>query len=236
MMRYVVALALIVAMPAQALAVFPTTSVLDDFNRANENPLSTAGNWGGAVFAGGGEFKIVSNALQDDSAADGAGASNQFWDGATYGPGAEVFIDLPTIWQAAGSDGFLSCNTANEGSAFDGYVFYFVWNAGSTFDFCFFRYDDESGTILDCGTVTLVNGDSVGLECAADGTLTAYRKNAGTWTALSPTASDTTYTSGHIGVSKGVNDTTSVLDNFGGGTIGLASVTSSWRTLAGVGQ
>jgi hypothetical protein len=225
-------LALFLTAPAWA---FPSTGILDNFNRANENPLSNAGSLGAPITAGSLEkFKLVSNALQDDSLADGGGSSQVYWDAASFGPGSEVYFDLSTLWQASGSDGWCICHIASPGANLDGYVFYFSWSTGTTWDISIQRSDNGAWTELESGSTTLASGDSVGLECTASGILTMYRKTGGTWAALSPTASDTTYTSGFVGFSKGFHDTTSIVDNFGGGTIVAAA--ARMRLLLGVGQ
>lgn len=205
---------------------FPTTSVLDNFNRANENPLSTAGNWGAPIHdpATGGAMtmKLVSNAIQDDSLADGGGSGQAYWDGANFGPGAEVFVTIPTWWANASSDFWLWMHGRSEGSsAMDGYKLYVSTSGGNNI-WQLYRLDNEVATQLgaDLGTQNISNGDAIGLECTASGIFQAYYKaSGGGWATVGSTRSESTYTSGHIGVSKGFNDTTSSLDDFGGGTI-----------------
>jgi len=210
---------------------FPTTSVLDDFNRANENPLSSAGSWGTSIFdnfgGAGDSFKLVSNAIQDDSAADGAGSGQAFWDGATYGPAVEVYVTFTTIWGNASSDFWFWLQGSGEDNAsnanLDGYIAYAAYSAGS-WVYTLSRVDNGVSTEIRAAQTgpTLANGDKLGMECSASGVFTWYHKPAaGSWGAASglSTTTDTTYTSGHIGLSKGYADTTSVLDDFGGGNV-----------------
>lgn len=249
MTRFFLAILFVLAAVTGAGAAFPTTPVLDDFNRANENPLASAGTpWGVRIAAGcsgteGGNprctFKLESNAIKDDSANDGEGPGSAYRDDQNYGPGSEAYITLTTLWSAAGSDLWLWLDgNAEETAGMDGYVFYTYYNGGSWYYYTV-RRDNNVGTDLLAGDLgpTLASGDAVGAEHNG-GTLTWYRKpSGGSWAAMSDvaTVSDSTYTSGHIGLSKGFADTTSVLDDFGGGTI-TATTAVRRLMLMGVGQ
>lgn len=239
MRRIVSAVIVCFVLASSALAAFPTTSILDNFNRANENPLSTAGSLGAPIHTSDGTCKLVSNAVQDDSLADGTGSCAFYWDGANFGPGAEVYVKLVTPWQNNTSDFWLWMNGNSEGTTnVDGYQLYVPYNTGVWY-YTVYRHDNNVSTELtpsfEAGP-TFADGDQIGGEITAGGTITFYYKTAaGSWgpAAGVSTRSDTTYTSGHIGASKGYTDTTTSLDDFGGGTI----VTSTRRTfmLLGVG-
>src|SRR5688572_9537768 len=219
---------------------FPTTGVLDTITYSDGYLDYGGTNWSNPIFQGDGEhFVVVSNQLMDNSTVDLTGSAQAYWD-VSFGPGAEVYIEYPALWQAAGSDGQLFINTANEDTgALDGYRFRFSWSSGTTWSYGLRREDDEVSTTLGSdSTMTFVAGDSLGLEHAVGGTITMHRKTSGTWSALG-TRSDNTYTSGHIGISKGFNDTTSRLDNFGGGTTVAASGQPSarrWGDIPGMKQ
>lgn len=229
---------------SSALAAFPTTSVLDNFNRADENPLSTAGSIGAPIYSvasGGAQtFKLTGNAIQDDSLADGGGSAQMYWSAANFGPGSEAFVTLNNPWANNSSDLWLWMNgNAESTSGMDGYVLYTFYNAG-TWSYVVTRNDNAVGTELtpsaEAGP-TLANGDKFGGEITSGGTITFYYKAAaGSWGPASgvSTRSDATYTSGHIGVSKGFNDVTTTLDDFGGGTIVASSVRRTFMLL-GVG-
>lgn len=234
-------LALSIAVPAHA--VFPTTGVLDDFNRVDENPLATAGAWGAPiqnVSNGAQTMKLSSNAIMDDSLADGGGSGQAYRDDQNYGPGVEVYATIVSPWQNDSSDFWFWMNGSGEGgSARDGYKLYTAYNGGTWF-YTVYRADNDVETELtptfEVGP-TLASGDKLGGEIMADGTITWYYKaSAGSWGAASgvSTRSDATYTSGHIGISKGFNDTTSALDDFGGGTIVTASPSVPRMMLLGV--
>lgn len=204
---------------------FPTTGILDNFNRANENPLSTAGQWGAPIFTGTLQtMKLVSNAIQDDSLADGGGSGQAYIDSTNYGPGIEVYVKLITPWQNNSSDfWFWVAGNAENTTGLDGYQPYVYYSAGTWF-YTIWRFDNNVGTELtpsaEAGP-TFADGDQIGIELSG-GTFTfKYKTAAGSWGNASgvSTRSDSTYTSGHIGISKGFNDTTTSLDDFGGGTI-----------------
>lgn len=224
-----------------AFAAFPTTPVLDDFNRADENPLSTAGSWGASILSGThGTFKLVSNAIQDDSAADGSSSGQAYRDDQNYGPGVEAYVTILNPWANNASDFWFFVHGRSEGSsAVDGYMAVAYYTSG-TWYYTVQRLDNEVATELtpsaEAGP-TLANGDKLGIEATAAGVFTWYYKPAaGAWGQASgvSTRSDSTYTSGHIGVSKGFHDTTSTLDDFGGGNI-VASTLKRFLLL-GVGQ
>lgn len=215
-------------------AAFPSTPILDTFSQANEDPLSSSGNWSGPIFPGINQMKVVSNGImQSMTVANQSGAS--YWAATNFGPGSEVYFDVPTVWANNASDVWTWCNGQNENTAsVDGYTMVagrgtgsWVWTA--------YRVDNGSWTQLGAslGTQTLSSGDSVGIECGPTGILQAYYKaSGGSWTTIGTTRTDTTYTSGHIGLSKGYLDVTSVVDNFGGGNMS----TLKRFLLLGVGQ
>lgn len=219
---------------------FPTTSVLDDFNRANEEPLTDSGKWSGIVSGTPGHFTLVSNSIFDHSGTHGTGSAAQYRNNANYGPGAEAYVTLTSVWANNNSDFWFWMHGRSEGtSGRDGYVAYAYYNGG-TWRYKMDRIDNEVATEIRAAQAgpTLGAGDKLGLECSTSGVFTWYYKaSAGSWGAASglSTTTDTTYTSGHIGVSKGFNDTTSVLDDFGGGTlIGASSFKAAWARGANV--
>lgn len=205
---------------------FPTTPVLDNFNRANEDPLSGGGNWSGPILLNMNKMKVVSNATQQ-STVIGSQSGSSFWNAATFGPGVEVYVTIPTMWINNSSDVWLWLNgNAENSSGVDGYILY-ISQSGGAFTWILNRKDNGVDTQLggNIGTQAIANGDAIGLEDLNGGTLQAYYKpSGGSWGTTGTTRSDNTYTSGHIGYSKGFVDSTSILDDFGGGTIPGSSV------------
>lgn len=229
---------------------FPTTSVLDNFNRADENPLDNTGNWRYSVFHSGPEspqhstFKLVSNAVMDDSTADGGASGQAYWNTSTFGPAVEVYVTLSTVWSAAGSDFWFFIHMTGPDTPGDstlcGYLAYALYNAGA-WRYQINRWDNGVGTEIQSFQIgpTLSAGDKLGFECTSGGQMTWYYKAAaGSWGAASGLSSvtDTTYTTGYIAFEKGYLDTTSVLDDFGGGNIVASVSTNHLGLLLGVGQ
>ncbi len=234
-LRLLLGIALLLALPIST-AAFPTTPVLDTFNRANEDPLSGGGNWAGPILNGLNQMKVVSNgAMQSTSVPLQSGTS--YWNAATFGPGSEVYFELTTVWANNSSDVWTWCNGSNENTgSVDGYAMVAGRSSG-TWDWYAYRLDNGTWTQLGAmlGTQTLSAGDAVGIDCGRTGDFQAYYKaSGGSWVTLGTTRNDTTYTSGHIGLSKGYLDSTSVVDNFGGGT--TPAGTARLRALTGVGQ
>ena len=200
---------------------FPTTSLLDSFNRADEDPLSGSGNWSGPILLNMNKMKVVGNAtMQSTVIASQSGSS--YWNAANFGPGVEAYVTIVTMWQNNSSDLWLWVNgSAENTSGVDGYTLY-IRQSGGVYRWRLFRKDNGVETQLggDIGSQAIANGDAIGLEVRSGGTFQAYYKpSGGSWATVGTTRSDNTYTSGHIGYSKGFVDTTSVLDDFGGGTI-----------------
>lgn len=218
--RVLLAWALLLCLPMQA-AAFPSTPVLDNFNRANEDPLSGGGNWAGPILPGLNQMKVVSNGImQSLTVALQSGTS--YWNVTTFGPGSEVYFELPTVWANNSSDVWTWCNGQSENTAsVDGYAMVAGRSTGS-WEWYLYRLDNGTWTQLGAslGTQLLSAGDALGIECGSTGIFqTYYKASGGSWATLGTTRTDTTYTSGHIGLSKGYLDSTSVVDNFGGGNI-----------------
>lgn len=231
MIRRTLALLLLVCLLPCSAGAFPDTPILDSFTGTDEDPLSGSGNWAGPIFSGMAQMKRVSNASQQSLLVGGQSGSS-YWNAATFSGTVQVYVTITTWWSNASSDFWLWCHGGSENTASaDGYQLY-VPHGGN---WLVVRVDNTVVTQLGAslGTQVISNGDAVGLECGGTGTLQAYyRASAGSWGTFGSSRSDSTYTSGHIGVSKGYADSTSVLDDFGGGTVASARL----RTLVGVGQ
>lgn len=197
---------------------FPTTSVLDDFNRANTGP-PPASSWSNSIQGSGlNGLQVVSNSLQNSGSFE---QRESYWNVATFGPDSEVYITVTTVGITAMR---LYTRLASPGAAgADGYVAYFT----STTLFMY-RMDDTALTQLGASvSVSYSDGDSLGLE-AISNAITTYKKTAGGAWASIASRTDGTYTAaGNIGV--GTDAQNWVLDDFGGGTIGAAPAASVSR-------
>jgi hypothetical protein len=203
---------------------FPTTSVLDNFNRAT---LGT--NWTNDPFHGG----ATAFPIQGSVAVGGTGYSEEWWNVATYGPDCECYVTISTN-PTSGTSGqgfWVTARAQQESSAAstgDGYQA-FVSKLAGTDKVQLIRIDNTVGTVLTPDTLTqeFADGESLGLEIIGS-TLTAYRKSGGTWTSIG-NRSDATYGSaGHL--SFGWSDSGAFpgrFDDFGGGTVTSAAVTTT---------
>lgn len=122
-------------------------ALLDDFNRANENPIG--GAWTGPVFTGGQQMKIVSNQLVIVS-----GNAGSYWSRWQFGIPVAIQATLATL----GSGGYMSMNYSlqnpNSGSRTQYYLLVQASNLGI--------YKSVSGTDTEIGadfSRTHVNGD-----------------------------------------------------------------------------
>lgn len=187
---------------------FPTTSVLDDFNRAN-GPVGS--NWSIPTFATG--FSISSNV------AFGATTGNiQYWNVATYGPDFEVYANVPNL-PGSGGACFVAGGILQEGSAItlDGYAVAYTHGSPGTLVISRITNGAAAATVAS-SSQTLTAGDQIGLKRVGT-TLTSY---------INGTQIDTGTDSTHTGAGyllMASTQTASSFDNFGGGTL-TASATS----------
>ncbi len=205
---------------------FPTTGILDNFNRNNEGPPPSA-SWS-AMYSGlTGGWEVVSNQCTVDSLGV-AGACANYWNQATYAD-SEVYTTIVT--KPADTTYFILFARAVDvtGTTPDGYVLRLATVAGAGNDVVTFRRSDNAvqTQLGDAITQEVAAGNSFGLEIISDD-LTAYL-NTGSWASIG-TRTDATYSAaGYLCITT--TSTATVLDNFGGGTV-VAAVPGSWmRTI-----
>ena len=211
---------------------FPDSATLrDDFNRANETPL-TAAQWS-----------------RTDGTTGGLGVqTNQCYPGttnyvfmhhnvATFGPDVEVWFDVPLRGTAITGDytPIVMARLAGVGSAttWDGYFIRFL--TGSTPPRAeIIRMDNGTGTQLGANiTITTADGDAVGLSVVGSTIEGWHKPSAGAWTSLGA-RTDATYTAaGYVGLYGTGDSTTWRIDNFNAGTVGATA--TPMRSLMGVG-
>jgi hypothetical protein len=187
---------------------FPTTSVLDTFNRTDENPLAN-GTWSGPLIVADNQLQVLSNHVTH--------AGTSYWT-ASFGPDCEGYCELVTrsvsadymaIWLRA-----INPNTAN----LSGYrIVFFMYDPG---DFVrIYRIDNGAATQLgsDISIVpNLVSGDAMGVDIVGS-TITAYKRVSGVWSSLGTQVDGTYAAAGNIALMASAN--VWVGDNFGGGTV-----------------
>lgn len=201
---------------------FPTTSVLDDFNRANG---AIGSNW----VAGFGDPLPAVNTNSARGAA--AGWYGAVWapsgTPASFGPDCEAYYTIAVANLASAQPaGVLARVSTPTSGTFSGYM---ARVHSSTGEPELVRFDAGTPTTLDTAIgVTPVAGDKIGLSCIGS-TISIWYAPAGVWPgAATKTVTDATYGSaGAICVS--INQTganSNGFDDFGGGTLGAAAAAS----------
>lgn len=190
---------------------FPTTPIIDAFNRANEDPLSDGGKWslGPVGFTAGDIFDLVGNEIRWD----GLGSfANNYRNDLDYGPACEVYVTTPVV--AASYSHTLYLRLVDIGSgASDGYAC--IWsNVGNSIRSL--TNASLSGALVSF-TQLIAAGDSFGFSVQGATLQAWYKPSGGEW-GQKASISNTTYpAAGKIGIRT--TDATWRFDNFGGGTI-----------------
>lgn len=197
---------------------FPTTGILDNFNRADEGPPPSS-SWDYPIDSS------VANGIQVTTNTAGRvgfsfGAS--YWK-TSFGPDSEVYGTLTTL-PGTGIDCFFNVRIASPGTGgsggtgADGYSCSFINQSGSD-ELIYWRVDNATYTQLG-STQTPGNlsvGDKLGLEMIGS-VLQAYRDTGGGWATYGTSESSGTYTAGGY-ISVGFGDNTGRIDDVGGGTV-----------------
>lgn len=193
---------------------FPSTSILDDFNRANASTLGS--NWSILKsYAGTGDLGIISNAAynpepQFDTYVD------MYYNVATYGPDCEVYLTEVTEPTADGLVLYLRIQEPT--GSYDGYGL----GALANNDWEVRRIDNEVSTVLGAtATQAIANGDKIGFEAIGD-TLKGYIYTGGSWTEVLSRTDAAYGSAGHLGFYATAEVVTWRYDDFGGGTVVLA--------------
>lgn len=199
----------------------PANSILDSFNRANENPLSGSGAWSNKIVTTHANMQLTTNAILRAGAS--AVTSSVWWNAQTY-TDCEAFITVAT--KPTSFIG-LYLRVSNPNSASPSPTGYFAWWKSAT-EFAIYKFNGTVNTLIANFTTTLTfnNGDKLWFE-AIGTTLNLYRWDGSSWN-LMVTGTDATYSSGYIGILGGT-DATWRVDDFGGGIAGNideATVTS----------
>lgn len=183
-------------------------TLLDDFNRADANPLN--GSWTNKVLSANGNLKIVGNQLTGSV----VGVCSAWYTGFTPAADCEAYITFTT--QVSGDVmGVYARLKDLGGTVADGYFLQLA--PGSPDTTTLFRLDNGSATSLTSTTsVNWVNGDKGGIQCLGS-EISAWRHDGVSWTQVL-TANDQTYpAAGPFGV-RG-NDVSQRMDDFFGGSI-----------------
>jgi hypothetical protein len=192
--------------------IFGSTGILDNFNRANENPLSNGGKWSGPYLIGFLQMQVISN-----QCSPGGGTAGNWWNVQKFGPDCEVYCDVvtaPTVSSDQFSIGARQVNPGGSTFAIDGWSLTYTVQASSQWQLAV----TVSGSIVNqiSWTHNLQNGDSVGINCIGN-VATAYLKRAGVWSVMG------TLTDSHIAAAGylSIFADSGIYDNFGGGNVAM---------------
>ena len=197
-----------------------TTALLDDFNRADENPLSGGGRWA-QLNSSSNPLQIISNATASVTSTNGTSywtrdtfASTEVWARISSAQNFGVLLRLQDVGGANTWDGYeLFANASND-----------------TLDLR--RVTNATTTSLVTRSVSAI-AIGVGIMLRAYGTrLEAWYFKASVWTLVTST-DDSTYTSGNMGLRVGPTSPGIVTD-FGGGQF-VPDYANSPALLAGFG-
>jgi hypothetical protein len=189
---------------------FPTTGLLDQFNRANEGPPPGAA-WGGEVRPSWSstQLKLLSNACVSNGGG-GSNASNYF--NTIYGPDSEVYMTLTALAENYERTFLFLRKTAADT------VYMATFDAAPTNTVTITRVVATVETAIGSATaVTLAAGDTIGFE-AIGTALKIYRKpSAGAWALIKSETDGGITGAGYAGI--GTSGASAILDDFSGGTV-----------------
>ena len=203
----------LVTVSAAPVDTTPSATVLDNFNRADENPLTTT-NWYGSPWSSNYPLQVVSNAAK--------GTQNLAWNGGAWkgitSANDEIVVTVATL--PAQYD-LISLLVRHEHATHQGYECEFYMDTTSTVQWKLYRWDTNasipsiSGGYSSGGPIS--NGDKI--ACQMQGSVVkAWKYHAGAWSKLGQ-ATDATYaTAGGIGFGIGnfALSPTTVIDDFSG--------------------
>jgi hypothetical protein len=186
---------------------FPAISVLDDFARANEDPLSGGGNWSGPWREAGDQMRLVGSGFIFGQTTGATKSS--YWAAQQFGPNVAVASVIASPAAAAIN---LGCRITSPGASWSGYIL-----GVSNGSWTLYYRDGSNFHQIGTGTQTIATNDSIGLY-ANGTTIEAYwQAGAGAWTNIISVTDSNISGSGYIGVNR--DDSTSASSIFSGGTI-----------------
>jgi hypothetical protein len=208
---------------------FPTTGILDNFNRADEGPPPSA-SWDWPVLGVNGAG-VISNRMGGTAGTPGGRLA--YWK-TPFGPNCEVYFTVGVL-PPDGSDFDIMLRGQSFGAAgventsADAYISEWAYSAAGTDTLSVYRADNNVWTLL--GAAINAEGMAVGLKQGFEiigTTMQNYWDTGSGWASVGTTRTDSTYQSAGF-LAAGHGSTTARLDDVGGGTIvtaGSAILTS----------
>lgn len=183
------------------------TSMLDTFDRANENPLSGGGNWATLDNVFTSVMQISSNVAVSTS-----GQAASYWTRSQFTDCA-ASITVTNV-AASSASVFARCQGVGGTSTADGYRL--QCSTGLMFLTTFTNGPNTSIRSLSIRVPLLTDGDQIGIQCIGT-TIQGWLFHGGTWL-LSGSFTDSTYSSGFLGI--GSQSATQGAADFIGGPVG----------------
>jgi len=183
---------------------FPTTSVIDNFNRADAANLGA--NW--STFWGDPTNTIVTN-----QAVGSTGWRGNYYNVGTYGPDCEAYLTLTAL--GATYTFYLFIRTTST-SPLTGYAIK-VESALSRISLKRYLNGSEAEGMA-AYTQAVTAGDSIGISCIGSTITGWYKSGAGAWTELGHVTNTYITNAGYICLDHTSTTTANSFDNFGGGT------------------
>lgn len=190
---------------------FPTTGLIDSFNRADENPVSDGGKWTSPAFPSDGNLQVITSQLGTVSSWCSA-----YRNDITPGPDSEAYLTVVTVSGGVATE--LLLRLANPGvSTVSGYMMDVT--SGGTWSL--WKIVNNVQTQIGSNATQVVsNGDSIGFEIIGSTLKGYYKSGAGAWTQII-TVTDATHSgAGRVGIAG--NGGLYRWDDFGGGTVTVA--------------
>lgn len=188
-------------------------AVLDDFNRANQTPLTAP--WATPLKTGNGAINLTGNQL----AAAAAVASDAYWNGRLYGPDVALAVTIPTLPTGGASNyvGLWARVTGAGTATPSGYAMLVVPGASAVL---VYRVDSGVETLLGTFSCTFIAGDKLGFQLVGS-TLYLWHFSGSAWT-LRGKVEDSTYTAaGRVGYTT--DSATARADDFVAGDSGAVA-------------
>lgn len=184
---------------------FPTTTVVDDFNRAN-GPVGS--NWSGATSG----YAVASNQL------DVSTGGNLYWQPSFQGIEQEAFVTLAHIDPTASEINLILKSQSNTSTSPGQLSVLYSPTANQVQVWTHINTSQGWQQHGDSLSVTFVDGDQFGAKAKANGQVEIYRNGI-----LIGTRAVTGWfyhaQGGYIGLAQFGGDGSTVLDDFGGGTV-----------------
>lgn len=196
---------------------FPTTGILDDFDRPDESPLSDGGKW--ADRNNNGDLQVLNNKAQ--GIVGSTTLNSNYWADSVFGPASEAYITVATLPNADYIRLWLRLQ--NPGAVNEtGYMMQWANDANGLR--IFKETARETYTMLaQDAAARFVATDQLGFEAIATD-LTVYKDGV----AELGVSDGTTTAAGNIAL--GCRSNTCTLSDFGGGTVVSATDVLSMQT------